>query len=475
MASAPTSRWREDPLVVQSTATFVDRDMRRPPNLSKTMTVPEPQQAPADPGPPANYLDLYGLSKPPFGGASEAGGFILFASHRRPFELLIEHVVNGSGIVLLLGEEGIGKTETLRAVADVVAESGLRAIMVSRPLNGRVNLMQFVSALQGQPSAEEATIDEAITRFLAPPRKALLIDDIDLLPGDCVHLLTTLLQRLPNDPNGPAIVLSSATDLAAVSNRPELSQFVSSARNTIRLLRLGSAEVRQYIERSLWVSGGTTRRLIAADAMKLLVARSGGVPGVTNRLMEAVLTAGFARGDSMITAKTVSAAMGPATPRPRRQPSRPPGVAGRAMQVVAVGLLVLGSAVFLYRGLSGRLNPVTSKPITLESSPVAVPSPAPPPPARQAESLPPGLMAALVKRGDQSLALGDIAAARLLYQRAAEAGSAPAAIALAKTYDPNYTAPGSKPDPAHAAEWYRKGIALGDSRAADLLKQLGSH
>ncbi len=81
-------------------------------------------------------------------------------------------------------------------------------------------------------------------------------------------------------------------------------------------------------------------------------------------------------------------------------------------------------------------------------------------------------MAALMKRGDESLGLGDIAAARMLYQRAAEAGNAAAATALGKTYDPNFVVPGGPSDPARAAEWYKKAITLGDRRAVDLLRHL---
>jgi TPR repeat protein len=81
-------------------------------------------------------------------------------------------------------------------------------------------------------------------------------------------------------------------------------------------------------------------------------------------------------------------------------------------------------------------------------------------------------MAALMKRGNESLELGDIAAARLLFQRAADAGNAAAATALGKTYDPNFMKAASARDPGRAAEWYQKAVALGDSSAADLLKRL---
>jgi TPR repeat protein len=188
--------------------------------------------------------------------------------------------------------------------------------------------------------------------------------------------------------------------------------------------------------------------------------------------MEAALTAGFARGDTMITAKTVAAATGPTAPRPQYREPRPPGMAGRVMQIVAAGLLVAGAAAFLYRGLSTPVSHNSLNPIASVALPPVAMAPQRLPDAKPAETLPPDVVAALMKRGDQSLGLGDIAAARLLYQRAAEAGNAPAATALGKTYDPNFAAGGGKPDPARAVEWYRKAISLGDARAADLQKRL---
>ncbi len=63
------------------------------------------------------------------------------------------------------------------------------------------------------------------------------------------------------------------------------------------------------------------------------------------------------------------------------------------------------------------------------------------------------------------LAQKDISAARKFYEYAANAGSARAATALARTYDPAFAAQlgelGLRPDPALAAAWYRKAAELG--------------
>ncbi len=87
----------------------------------------------------------------------------------------------------------------------------------------------------------------------------------------------------------------------------------------------------------------------------------------------------------------------------------------------------------------------------------------------------PAMLLALIQRGDAMLALGDLSAARLLYERAAAGGDGHAATAAGKTYDPAFLArfggviPG---DPAMAAGWYRRAIALGDREAEEALARL---
>jgi hypothetical protein len=82
-------------------------------------------------------------------------------------------------------------------------------------------------------------------------------------------------------------------------------------------------------------------------------------------------------------------------------------------------------------------------------------------------------IAQMVKRGAELLANGDIAAARLMYQRAAEAGEAVAAFALAETYDPLVLAKGGvPPDVALARAWYEKARELGSATAPERLDRL---
>jgi hypothetical protein len=85
-------------------------------------------------------------------------------------------------------------------------------------------------------------------------------------------------------------------------------------------------------------------------------------------------------------------------------------------------------------------------------------------------------LAALMTRAKSLLALGDIAAARLLLERAANAQDATAAFLLAQTYDPAVLGVRDtrsiRADPVMARDWYRKAASFGSADAQQRLTQL---
>jgi hypothetical protein len=91
-------------------------------------------------------------------------------------------------------------------------------------------------------------------------------------------------------------------------------------------------------------------------------------------------------------------------------------------------------------------------------------------------ALEPGEVERLVKRGEEYLAQGDIAAARLMLGRAAEARDARAAFSLAATYDPSILRQlhvvGFRPDVAQARAWYEKAVEYGSAEASRRLAAL---
>jgi hypothetical protein len=86
-------------------------------------------------------------------------------------------------------------------------------------------------------------------------------------------------------------------------------------------------------------------------------------------------------------------------------------------------------------------------------------------------------IAALLKRGEVFIISGDLASARLVLQRAAEAGDVHAALTLAATFDPNLLAKldqGLPADVVKARFWYERAKQLGSTEAPRRLEQLAS-
>jgi hypothetical protein len=85
-------------------------------------------------------------------------------------------------------------------------------------------------------------------------------------------------------------------------------------------------------------------------------------------------------------------------------------------------------------------------------------------------------IAALLARGDWLFATGDVASARLLYERAADAGVARAAVRLGATFDPVFSGlphpRGLRGDSGTAVFWYRRARDLGATGVASRLKSL---
>jgi hypothetical protein len=160
----------------------------------------------------------------------------------------------------------------------------------------------------------------------------------------------------------------------------------------------------------------------------------------------------------------------PVPDTPKQDPLRTPAAAGLLLQ----------------HGLTeANASPVPAEAVpAMPAMPAPAPQPTAAPPSNDVAAAPPPAslslasdeIAMLLKRGKDAFSTGDLAAARLLLRRAAEAGSAEAALALGATFDPlvirRLGAIGAAPDAAQARQWYQKAVALGSTTASQPLAQL---
>jgi hypothetical protein len=128
-----------------------------------------------------------------------------------------------------------------------------------------------------------------------------------------------------------------------------------------------------------------------------------------------------------------------------------------------------------------EIKMMTTRPVTttgIQTSAATAFLPAESPAPETARRMDPKEIAALIKRGEELLSNGDISAARLLLQRAAETHDARAAFVLAGTYDPmvigQFSRGGGGSDVALARVWYQRARDWGSPDAPKQLEALAS-
>jgi excisionase family DNA binding protein len=127
---------------------------------------------------------------------------------------------------------------------------------------------------------------------------------------------------------------------------------------------------------------------------------------------------------------------------------------------------------------TGAPQPASISVATVPTVDASAPLSASPSPRRISRQLEASEIAELLRRGNEIAANGDLLGARLLFQRAAEAGDSSAALALAGTYDPlvleRLGERGLAPDVALARFWYGKARELGSKEAPQRLERLAT-
>ena len=309
------------------------------------------------------------------------------------------------------------------------------------------------------------------------PSPIYVFDDADRLSDVQIEALLDATQAVPlSAPTPRAGVLLANSSFPSARGKPVQDLLEERLAARLRLGQLDRDETEAFIRYQLPPDGGSN--LLTAQRVALIAITSGGDPAVVNRLayrMFAEPGASLARDEA-------------AAPRARWRQT-----AGIFVCLAIFGLIVGAVGSRDLGGLVGNVLPQKDNIVPAagvpaqEAPPVASSTtgatkaavepaaagserpPAAPPSFPAAVPLGPRLsadeIAALVARGDGFLAAGDIASARLFFQRAADAGDSRAAMRMAMSFDAAFLdragVHGLRSDPEQAAFWYRRARDLG--------------
>jgi len=331
-----------------------------------------------------------------------------------------------------------------------------------------------------------------------PPPPIFVFANADSLSDDQIEKLWEAAQVVPHGPHGfEAGVLLARSDFVTRAESAELCLLGEGLVGHLRVQHLERDEVEAFIRHQLPPSEGAGP--LTAQRVALIALTSGGDPAVVNRLARRML---------------------------ENEPdvSAPPRVTRRrfaaSLRLLASIIICLGVAWFAADAFDAqrldalvglvreRILPrneqagassvnvaivppsatsagqTTPQPVTTTTgdsgiTPYLKSAPAPAtPPVAEGPQLSAAEIAALVARGDAFLRSGDIASARLFFERAANSGDGRAAMRMAVTYDATFLnragLHGLRSDPERAAFWYRRARELGEGKSEPPLGGLGA-
>jgi hypothetical protein len=226
-------------------------------------------------------------------------------------------------------------------------------------------------------------------------------------------------------------------------------------------------------------ASGSVPASISDDAAPSSIEPSRGVPTLTAETPTGVTTPPMPQAQ-LAAATPPRPAEGQLATAPPPQPEQPAEPAAPAQQLAS--LPADSNPADIRPSPAPAINEPTPRPV--DANPAPPPAPvqtapaqaAPPSIARPEVVLDQNEIDTLIRRGKNLLNDGDFAAARVLFERASNAGSAEAALALGSTYDPNVIkrlgAIMVRPDVEKARQWYQLAADRGSAAASLQLANL---
>ena len=246
------------------------------------------------------YKKYFGLSELPFTIAPDPRYLYLSAEHREALASLLYGINCNGGFVLLTGEIGTGKTTVCRCLLEQIPDSAEIAFI----LNPKYSISELLEAIcdelkiryersenriKGYIDALNAHLLESHARGV---NTVLIIDEAQNLSQDALEQIRLLTNLETSSEKLLQIILIGQPELLEKLSSPQLRQLNQRITARYHLHALNPAELREYVNHRLTVSG-CEAPLFTSGALRTLHRLTHGVPRMVNIICDRALLGAY--------------------------------------------------------------------------------------------------------------------------------------------------------------------------------------
>jgi general secretion pathway protein A len=262
------------------------------------------------------YEAFYGFRDLPFRLTPDPDYLFLSANHQEALGHLLFGINEGSGVVVITGEIGAGKTTLIRTLVRNL-DAQTTVAYVFNPVLSALELLQTINADLGLPatSTSKKELTDALNRFLLSQqaegrRTVVIIDEAQNLEPAVLEQLRLLSNLETERAKLLQIILIGQPELAEILARPDLTQLDQRVTLRWHLHPLPAGDTGAYIRHRLQVAAdGRTSVVFTPGGIRLVHTYSGGVPRLINILCHRALLVAYTREERQISVAVVRQAI----------------------------------------------------------------------------------------------------------------------------------------------------------------------
>ena len=248
------------------------------------------------------YESYFGLRERPFELTPNPRFLFMTARHREALTTLEYGLTARTGIALLVGDAGTGKTTLVHAALQAQRSQEGLAVYLNNPSLTRQEFVEFLAAGFGLSSEAARSKTRClaeltallVSRHTSGGMTALVIDEAQVMPDELLEEVRLLANIESASEKLLSIVLAGQPEVGARLSQPSLRQLKQRIGLRCALAPLDLQSTNAYIAARLRIAGGDAGAIFTPDSIREIHARSRGIPRTISVICDNALVSGFA-------------------------------------------------------------------------------------------------------------------------------------------------------------------------------------